>query len=789
MNNYLVKRVYSLAIIGALFVFITFPVQSQIKTGFEISGIVYDSITGNPLADANVFLSSNSGSITSYDGKFCIQQVLPGKYVLKVRFMGYCDYSMKIMVGEEDIKGLKIALLRSVIHMDELTVSADQMARVREKAYRINRVSAEQIETSALQDFTEVLDFVPGVNVNNTTGIFSSKTVVSMRGLSGNEQSRVLVILDGMPLNKTDEGSVNWNQINRDNIKEIMIHKGPGQAIYGSGAMGGVIEINTKEPKPGFHTNAHFSVGTYNTFKEGATLSGNYELKNGKSFWWSLNGTGTQSDGYITEDEQFYDIEDTILVPSFIKEYQLSGKMNYKAGKYDNFSIKLSYFDDKRGNGIKVFEHEGAFSEHDTYSSMVRYLRTRGNRQTDIRFYFLHETYTRLYEYMNEGEYSLYDVDSKRNDAGADLRLSFLNRGKHSLLAGFNLKNGSVDASDTYYTSTDIISNKGGMATGALYFQDDIKLSGDDLKLTLGLRYDAAAFYDAVFRVDYPSYSIEFMDVFEDTLAGNELWSALCPNISMQYKFSAQSRLFFTMGRGFRAPTLDDLTRTGKKRGTFKVANPLLKPELLDNIELGYDYDIFPDLHTGISAYYSIGHDFMYYISTGDSVNMVYKTVPIIRKENISKVVIAGVEMNIEYELMDRIYAFLNYTFGYSIINDFEVKDTLVDVNLDGKHLTDVPNHKFTGGIVYKSHGFTASFNVKYTGKRWINDQNIVDDEYLFTDRYPAYTVYNFSIRKIIGHRFEIGFSVENLFNKVFIDNTLQRCPGRMVFGNLGYRF
>jgi len=57
-----------------------------------------------------------------------------------------------------------------------------------------------------------------------------------------------LVLLDGIPLNKSDEGSVNWNMINKDDIDQIKIIKGPGPAKYGSGAMGGVIELTSKKP-------------------------------------------------------------------------------------------------------------------------------------------------------------------------------------------------------------------------------------------------------------------------------------------------------------------------------------------------------------------------------------------------------------------------------------------------------------------------------------------------------------------------------------------------------------
>ena len=775
-----------------IFLLLLLPVSlaAQEKISGNVFGYVYDSISKKAMPDANVFLDKHKhGTITDDDGKFTLKDIPAGRYVLHVQYMGYEPYQQKINLKDNKNVNMRVSLLSSSIFIDEVEVSVQRNESIRNKAYRINMIQTDRLESNPAQNFTEVLDYVPGVNVNNTTGIFSDRTIVSMRGLSGNEQSRVLVLMDGIPLNKSDGGSVNWNQVDREKIKNIKVHKGPGQAIYGSGAMGGVIEITTREPRPGVHGNVFASYGTYNTMKASADVSGQKDMKNDGSLSWTLSSFGTKSDGYSTEAEQFYEIEDSILVPTFVKEWNVSGGVNYKSGKYDRFKLKLNYFDDRRGNGVKVFDHIGAYAEHDTYSSLFNYIRNKENKQLDTRLYFLHEQYSRLYEYMNEGEYKLYDVDSKRKDMGADIRFSWFDLGKHDLLAGINLKNGSVHGVDTYYTSTDIITNAGSMASGALYLQDNISLLDEKMLLTLGVRYDAAVFYDAAFRVDHPSYSIEFMDFFEDTLRQDKHWGAFCPNASLQYRFGEENRIYFSAGRGFRAPTLDDMTRTGKKRGTFKVANPELKPELLDNYELGMDISPFTNLNLGLSAFYSIGHDFMYYVSTGDSVNMGYKITPIIRKENISRVNIYGFEASNEYTLGSRLLAYVNYTWNYSAITEYVMTDPKVDVDLEGKHLTDVPNHKVSAGIVYKYLGFTTNFNFKYIGKRWINDQNIIDDEYLFTDRYPAYSIFNFSLRKTFFNALEAGFSIDNIFNTIYIDNSTQRNPGRMIMGRVGYRF
>ena len=289
--------------------------------------------------------------------------------------------------------------------------------------------------------------------------------------------------------------------------------------------------------------------------------------------------------------------------------------------------------------------------------------------------------------------------------------------------------------------------------------------------------------------MEYPSYSIKFMTAFQDTAMEDRQWTSFCPSLSLQYRFNDQYRIYVSAGRGFRAPILDDMTRTGKKKGGFVISNPALKPELLDNYEIGGDIVLFGNLTLSASAYYSIGHDFMYFVSTGDSVNMGYKIAPIFQKRNISKVLIHGLEVDADYRLFPFLTLFANYSYSHSEIRDYEMTDPEVDEDLTGKHLTDVPDHKVTGGLVFRKSGFLVTFNVKYVGERWINDQNIVEDEYLFTDKYPAYTIFSARAEKRFFDKFMVGVSIDNIFDRIYVENLTQRNPGRFVVFSGGYYF
>jgi iron complex outermembrane receptor protein len=756
-----------------------------------LSGFVFDESSLSPLPDANVYITQlKLGTTTTSDGKFVLTDIPGGNYTLSVSFLGYKKSEQRIAVHSGTNPEIKIYLKSQAYANKEVVINATREGEKEEIPYRINSISLQAIEQAPVTNVPAMLDFIPGVNLSNTFGIYSSKAVIAVRGLPANNQSRTLVLLDGVPLNKADEGSVNWNMLNKNNIESIRVIKGPGPAQYGSSAMGGVIDITLKKPSKKFGCSVIAGYGTYNTFEGNLDLSGKASDSSAiKGLYWNLSGFGRKSDGYITEPDAYYEAWDTILVPTFLREINTSAKLGYDFKNKNCLEVKLDYFDDKRGNGVKVFENFGAFSEHDTYSIAGKYNGKRKNLVWSLGFFYRHENYQRMYEYLKEGEYQLYEADSKRKDSGGKAVLAYHGFGNHRPEAGFEIKYGSVDGRDTYYTSTDIIYNAGNMLTAAAFAEDEISLMKSKIHISPGLRFDLAQYSGGLFAIDYPSYSIEFYENFEDTQMPERTWNSFCPRLSADYLFAGKNRIYVSFAKGFRVPILDDMTRTGKRKGTFKVANPDLKPEKLTSFECGTDVYVFKKIELSASAYYSIGKDFMYYSSTGDSVNMGYKIVPVLKMKNVGKVEIYGLEGEIKYDLSENFSAFVNYTFTHAVVKENVINDPQVDYDLRGKYLTDVPDHKVSAGFTWKSRFVSATIRYKYIGRQWINDLNVVDEDYLLTDRYPAYSVVSLRLERRILKSLKGAMNVENLFDRKYTDGNAQQCPGRFVMVSLTFAF
>jgi len=769
------------------FPFFCYSQNSQFAT---VSGVVLNSSDSQPLPNANVYLSEkNISGISAKDGSFTLNKIVAGSYILKVSFIGYQKYEKKIDLKEGQNLFLKIFLKDTSFTSKEILVRAFRNKTQLEQPTRISIIKSAEIQSLPAQSINEVIDNSPGISMSNTTGIFSSKAIVTMRGLPSNDQSRTLVLLDGISLNKSDEGSVNWNMINKDDIEQINIIKGPGPAKYGSGAMGGVIEMISKKPLKKFQGNVSLDYGTYNTASTNFNFSG-LKKYTGKvsDFYWGVSAFGRRSDGYITEPAIFYTPDDTNLVAEFLKELSTSIKTGCDLKNNQNIEIQLNYFDDLRGNGFKVFENNGSYSKHRTYKSVARYSGSKGFFKWNANIYMLAEDYHREYEYMREMQYTLYEAKSTRQDKGGNIDLSFYKFKKHDISAGIDYKIGSVNGTDTYYTSTDIVTNAGKMDNYAAYIQDEMVSENKKFRLNAGLRYDFARFHDGLFNIQYPSYTMVFYDDFNDSSMRARSWHAFCPRLSAQYLLAAKTRIYISAAEGFRAPILDDMCRTGKKMGGFVVANPALKPELIYSYETGIDFNIAKKCTADISVYYSIGKDFMYYTSNGDTVNIGYKLSPVMEKQNVGKVGIYGIESEVKYDLNDNFSVFVNYSYTHAQILKDNITNPLVDSNLTDKFLTNIPIHKAEAGLSWKNKIVNTSVIWKYIGRTWINDWN-VDDEYLLINRYPDYSIVNIRFeRKIIRH-INASLSVENLFNKIFIDSNLEQCPGRFITGSVKYSF
>jgi len=277
------------------------------------------------------------------------------------------------------------------------------------------------------------------------------------------------------------------------------------------------------------------------------------------------------------------------------------------------------------------------------------------------------------------------------------------------------------------------------------------------------------------------------MLTYNDGSLKEDSWNALSPKLSVQYEFTNDYRIYASYAKGFRPAVLDDMCRSGRIKGGFKVADPGLQPEYLNNLEIGGDARFFDRLRTSVSLFYSLGTDFMYYVNTGDSLDLGFGLRPIIKASNISEVEIYGLELEANYILLDNIILNANYAYSHSQIQKFTPLNVNDPVDLTNKYLADVPSHIGSFSVNWRNKIINAGITAKYRGDRWINDVNQVD-EIVLDDKYPAYTTIDLKLSKSIK-MIVASLSIQNILDTKFYDSKGAVSPGRFITLELGLKF
>lgn len=659
--------------------------------------------------------------------------------------------------------------IKDEITLEEIVVTATRTERtIDQVAGRIEVIKKEEIQQSrgTLSKVDDILRYLSGVTVIRGNGIYSLGAQATLRGLS-NEQARTLVLIDGIPVNKSDTGEVNFNRINLNDIERIEIFKGPASSLYGNNAMGGVINIITIKPQKPIQGNLNSFYGSYHTYGGAVDLSGRLSRKEDSGFYFRGSIHYLNSDGYISTPE---DKRTPYTVKRFVEEGIGSLTLGYDFDKINTLGLKIEYFDDKRGEGTKYFAKDGIHREFDTWAYSIRYQGGLGEMRWQAKVFWQNENYQRVSERLRGTRYTRFDVDSDRTDMGIDGSFSIPLFNTHSLTFGGDVREGRVDASDIYKTSPDRADNKGRLRIYGLWIQDETSFFSDKLSMVGGLRYDYSKFFGGSFFS-----TVRPFDQFNGKEDENS-WSAISPRFSIRYKWIPELSTYISYGRGFRASILDDLCRSGIMWGIYKIANPKLNPEKIDSFELGIDYSPLKQIKVASSLYYSIGKDFLYYVPTGDSLG----GRPLYRRENIDRVISYGMEIDVRFPITDSLIPFLNYTYNRAKIDRFEQKP-----EIEGQTLTRTPKHQIKGGVTWLNPYVNVTLLGRYKSRQFVYTNKMTQT----ISPVKGYTTFDAKIWKEILRGLTLSVSAENLLNKKYMESADDRAPGLFITGQISYLF
>ncbi len=764
---------YQLAVKNALLnLLLIIGFNTLITAQHFISGVVVDSETSLGLAYANIQVKgTGTGTSTDQDGRFMIEVGNDGSFTLLISHIGY--ESAKLTCRPVD-SPVAIYMEARTELLEIVMVTATRSRRgVYDVPLRTGVLHENKIENIPSMSADDLLRSVPGILVNRGASIFGPATI-SLRGM-GNEAGRTLVMIDGVPVNKSDGGSVNWNAIDNKQIKQVEIVKGPGSSIHGGNAMGGIINLITAAPQNPLEGYASQGIGTFNTVDTRAGIGGRQN-----DFFWNFSGNYRDSDGYITNPA---DETDQYSIPSFLNEYKLGGRAGYYIGADQVIEISGSFYNGKRGTGSgftgygftndELAAEEGAFNNYRSINSHVSYNGyLENNSHLNLTVHGQNENYQRVRESVRSNMITRYDVESLRNDFGFLSTWSYSPVESHTLTSGFDFKNGSVDGADIYLTSSDKVLNKGKMNQLGVYIQDEISIPGTRWNLLAGIRYDYARFYNGAFKIQNPTEETDFLQGYEKDIEEAN-FSAFSPRLSLQYYNPGRYRIYAGYSRGFRAPVLDDMSRTGRISGGMKIGNPALKPEYLDNFEIGGDIFIGERITFSPNIFHSLGRDYHGYISTGDSLLLNNRLRPIRIMDNIARVSITGAELGLELQVIRGLDWSLAYSYTITEITEFRVFDQEQDDDLTGNELVYQPRDILHTSLAWRNRYLNAFISLNHKSSQWIDDVN--------SEEIESFSYIDLHFWRNIFRGLSLSAKVHNLLDHNYADSRNMISPGRMI--------
>lgn len=466
-------------------------------------------------------------------------------------------------------------------------------------------ISAEKIADRHYLDVADVLKDVPGATVMDTgVGAYEKKVV-----LNGDE--RVLVLVDGKRVNidmgTMSRASYDLNQMpDVSLIERIEVVKGHGGALYGSDAVGGVINIITKKMD---HSYGKVSMGFGSHQARDAKAM--YTIKEGKTG--VMVASSKYKQGYHEYKDAKTEANKRWPVASTYENEKVSVKLSQELSETSN--LELGY-DFSKFEGVRSYSTKAksaSFSNKKTNDFYAKYDWTVNDKDQGFI-----QLYRNKYDYYNAGD--MYETDTGF-EAQQNITLSDNNR----LVVGASYRKAKA-LNATSYTAEKSINNK------AVFVSDQWEFA-PSWTLDAGVRYDK-----------------------HSTAGSKTTWSA-----GLNKKFDENSHAYFNWGQVFKAPTLDDLYYYSVMEwGSSKYenyGNPNLKPEKGDTWTIGYGTKIADKTSVNISYFQSKLEDAIDW----DTTYSANGSVSIAR--NVDKQKKNGMELSVGHELNDNWDLEASYTY------------------------------------------------------------------------------------------------------------------------------
>jgi iron complex outermembrane recepter protein len=732
--------------------FILFVV-TKINAQNTLAGKI-SSITNEPLTGATIQIPDfNCSTIANKQGEYILKNLPEGNIKMIFSFIGYKTVieTVKIVKGENKTD---ISLKPSFVQTEEIVVTGGSVSSQHDNAVKIDIARGNDMLFSGTPNLMESLTFVPGVDMISK-GMGISKPVI--RGLSMND---VLVLNNGVRIENYQFSENHPLGIDDNNIDRVEIIKGPASMLYGSDAIGGVLNFIKESPAP-----INKLVGEYHTqfFSNTLGVTNSLGLKGAsKHFFGGVRATNKSHSDYKQGGGTF--------VPnSRFNEWAFNANAGY-TGKRSLFKINYDYFGQKLGMSVPavvpIITEQGRKTkiwyqdlEHHLVSSQNRILFGQFKWETNIAWQTaLRKLRTTIADPAVEMRLNTLTYDSKlyfpsSNNAEYIIGIqgmSQTNRNQHNRVSQF-LPDANVD-------------NIGTMALAQYTFFSKLKLQA-------GVRYDT-------YRTK--AYSMGTEGTANYHASFSKRFTSFNASLGATYSLTNQIILRTNFAKAYRVPNLSELTSNGLHGNRYELGNNALTPQNAYEADASMHYN-GEYISFEIAGFYNYIDNYIYISPTGNknANGLLYYQF------SQSNAKLFGGEARAEYRFKG--LQWLSVEGAYS---------TVTGKQFNGNNLPFIPAQKVRAKLKAEKDriGVLISPNVWFVALKAFNQ----DHPSLYETSTDGYTLCDAGINsglRVCNQLVNLGLSINNIFDTKYYDHlsTLKAVniynPGRNISLTLTIHF
>ena len=647
---------------------------------YHLSGKMFDEDTDEPLSGVNIQLIAENQSQTDYsttniNGNYSFTELKPGKYRLSFSYLGYLTLEKKVDLNAD--MELNIGMEKELIPLGEVIVSSlKQEKKIKEVPVPLEVVRNEDFEIASSLTASDIIGEQPGIHLSRD-GMWS--TSINIRGFG---EQRIVTLVDGNRIETATDLTAAMSFFDVDDIERVEVIKGASSSLYGTGAMGGIVNVITKDGS--FNDNPYFK-GTFNAgvYSVNDLFTSKLTLNTGGEEWY------TRVSGSLRNAKNVNTPEGTIANSQF-SDKNIAASAGYKINQNQTFTFKLHYFDadDVGIPGGSAFPGPAKATYTDAKRSMISAnyaIKDISESFRLLNFKYFHQSILR--DVRVEPNIVSYNQDSTRRTTpqyftpygehitdGFQIQSDWSFGSKNNFIAGIDIWRRKIETDREKYILMEVLDGSGNVlatnnivrgetpipnacfGSAGLFLQNEQHMLDDRLKVTLGGRLDGIRIanekgYDVdylimndVFNESPPNQRITFEKNEEYKLS----WSA---NLGFLYALTDEIDLSLSGGRSFRAPSLEESFKYIDLGNYVRLGDPSLDPEKGYSLDLGWRI-WKPKFQFKVNGFANWLTDmivekegeFIYSYTTG-----VVDTIGAFINTNVDKARLYGIDMNFQY--------------------------------------------------------------------------------------------------------------------------------------------